>query len=403
MNGLSFRVAGDVAPLACMLVAAAALGVSAWQVDDALRSANSVQGLQDRVVASVVAEEAAFASVDWMQSRASAAERQFEFLSPTGMRAVVRPHSRGPARVTVTGRTGRVYRFDYPMLAGALPAPLGHALSLRHAVISERPELRTWLNGNLDIELNPVGQGAVSAAPARWSSAVLCGDLARMPEPGAACAGCLEEDSAVALLRTKQGTDRRDYRFVEAMPMALENEVVVVPGNLWVDHAAEPLVFDLRQGSRTIVVHGNVYLGRDVTVRGPGRLVIVAVRHGAEGFRDVDLDGGYESGEPVHDGGSRYRGPVEGSGSVYLGIPGRTVAVGIQASLLADGEVYVVADRATVEGALVVGEGITWRGGTPRQGSLRLPGTRLSNTARARIPGLRREGGLRPGFLVPLD
>jgi hypothetical protein len=107
-------------------------------------------------------------------------------------------------------------------------------------------------------------------------------------------------------------------------------------------------------------------------------------------------------GSPRKSGGS-YRGPVEGAGAIYLGLPGAGAVGGqsieIEASLVSESETYVRATSTTVHGALVVGQGITWTKGT----ELHLPGDALPNIERAQVPGFRRSGATRPGMLISID
>ncbi len=103
--------------------------------------------------------------------------------------------------------------------------------------------------------------------------------------------------------------------------------------------------------------------------------------------------------------GERYRGPVEGTGAIYLGLPAQEadpdhpdnpVELTIAASLYAQGEVHVLASRVEIYGALVMEQGLTCFG----RPALVLPGNRLPNTQRERVPGFRSNGGRRPGLLT---
>ena len=87
---------------------------------------------------------------------------------------------------------------------------------------------------------------------------------------------------------------------------------------------------------------------------------------------------------------------------VYVGLPAsgasqsRPGRLRVSASLVAAGEVYVRATAASVAGALVLGEGLTFGEGA----ALELPGEHLPNHQRQRVPGFGRSGPLRPGVLT---
>ena len=413
---------GDCAPAVGMVSSTAILTFVAWEVSVALSSAHRVFVFQESVVASIVAEEAAFAAVERIESRQNL--NAFTIDNPAGLDSRVEPMSVGSdgdaaLRITVSGKNGRVYRYRCDLLAGAAPRSLENPLSIRHSVVVSRPELQAWLRNNPDVHMNPMGDGKTMASlldprvvPKRIAASHI-GDSTGIGTDTGSSPG-LVADESIALLRLDSGTDRRDFKLVENRsntwrPRVPASGVIVLDGHLWIDRRDHPLVVVL-QRSLTIVVNGNIYLGRGINTRGPGRLILAVRRVDGTSFCDRNGDGrwsGLASGDTILDEGKDkdtdtdtvFAGPIEGSGMIYLGLPGTSDAqpqdIEIVASIVAEAEVYVRAKAISVHGALVLGQGITWIDGS----ILKLPGGRLPNIQRERIPGFRRTGTLRPGLL----
>jgi hypothetical protein len=400
MSGGNRYLIGDSLPIVGMLGAVSVLTVMVWQVTSAMSESRRVYGLQERIVASLVAEEAAQIAVDKFGA-GTTLQNPLSVASEAGLVSRVEPlvnRNGTRLRIRVAGARNRTHLFQCQLLPGAAPAWLGERLTLTDAVLIDRPELLAWVNDDLGL------------TPARIQGGF---DTAARLDPGALLATpdgnheILTEDPSIGVLRLPAGTDRPDFVFgrhglrVETPPVPTGG-VMVVHGNLWVDQGPYPLVLNLAS-PLTIVVEGNIYLGRTVAVRGSGHLTLVARRGPTATFRDRDGDGAWSSGDTVLGIGERaYSGPVEGAGMVYLGLPGvrqRPVEnFDLVASVLAEGELYVRARSAAVHGALCGGFGISRFDGA----RLSLTGSRLPSIQRAALPGFLRAGPLRPGVLEEL-
>lgn len=399
MTRRNFAVLQDCMPTVCLIVAVGVMSVTAWQVNDALEASHEVHEVRDAVVAGLVAEDAAFEATRRVADSTSA--DPIELPSPTGMAATVRVKNVSGRRillVSVLGRRDRAYQYSCDLLPGAGPEVLGSPLNVRHRDVADRPAIRSFLRDNPNLRIDPMDDDTVSGLlePAHTA-----------PTTSTKVAGFVEEDS-IALLRLKHGTDRRDFVPDDITggtwrPRISADGVRVVPGNLWIDRGDKPLRVFLPR-SLTIVVHGNLYLGRSVLVSGPGRLVFVTTaptQKGAEDsfdFVDLDGNGGWSTGDRRADGGdpATFRGPVEGQAAAYLGLPGAaTRLVDVAASIVAAGEFYVRAERTRLRGSLVAGHGITWA----KACRLELSGDALPNVEREPLPGFCRTGGARPGLL----
>ena len=398
----------DCIPTVCLVASVGVLTVLAWQVSDAFSDSHRVHVIRESVVAALVAEDAAFEAVDRFRptpGRPVEKLRSFSVENPAGLKSRVDPvfeSGRRSLRIAVAGKKGRSYTYECDLLPGAAPASLGNPLSVRHSVVAARPAIQAWLRRNLDIRLDPMDD--------RTLANLLDPEVVRVG--GDKASTDFQEDSSIALLRLTAGTDRADYRTADSRvrpwrPKIPENGVRILAGNLWIAPGERPLCVELSR-SLTVIVTGNIYFGRSVVVRGAGRLIFVARRGNEPTFVDLDGDGGFSPGDrrmegsPRKSGGS-YRGPVEGAGAIYLGLPGAGAVGGqsleIEASLVSESETYVRATSTTVHGALVVGQGITWTKGT----ELHLPGDALPNIERAQVPGFRRSGATRPGMLISID
>lgn len=211
----------------------------------------------------------------------------------------------------------------------------------------------------------------------------------------------LKRDPGIALLRLAAGTDREDFVFGSdsAEPLRLlppASGVLVIDGNLWIDEVPRPFEVELYD-DLTLVVRGNVYLGRPVRVRGPGHLTIATLCAGGVAFADRDGNGRWSEGDALRSG-ERFRGPVEGAGSVWFGMPREPgTALELDLGLFVAGELHVAADSAAVHGPVVLVHGVTRLPG--REGNVEFTGLRLPELQRAALPGFVTVGGPRPGLL----
>ena len=339
--------------------------------------------------ASLAAEEAAFAFAH--QSHPTAGST-YQTASGFSCELTTAPSSSGSVMtILVLDRFGTEHRFGCDLLAGATPRVFGQPFSILLRGTPERTEAL------LSIARTPP-EGLAQDQWPRLDRAV--GEL---PAQGWRRTGVLRRDSSLALLRLPSGTDRTDYVLADregagVSPSVPPSGVVRLDGHLWVDRADKPVLMHLDR-DLTIVIRGNLYLGRSVHVRGPGRLVLVVTRRRDDMFRDLDLDGRWSDGDELLTSGAEFSGGIEGSGSVYLGLPaGNPVpdSIRLDAALVVDGEVHIQSSRAEVWGALAVGHGVT---GAGEDHVLLTLGLLLPDTQRERIPGFQPVGRPRPGIL----
>lgn len=369
---LSWRLLVD-SPLVVATWVSLVLGLLALvQVARSLRDADRVCHRAGQILAHVAAEAAV----------ASVAENGV----PVDEEILV---GRVPVRVQVLDQTlqlvasppgDRAWRFFCRRLSGEAPAELGRAFTGAAGLAPFLPP-GTPCTGPASVELDP------EALAEAWS---------------ASRATAFSRDVGIGLLHFAAGTDLDDFVADPNVPrlgLPRDADLVVVPGHLWIQSGEAPwrlwLDHDL-----TVVVQGNLYVGRSIEVDGPGRLVLVTVPSPrAVAFADADGDGRWSPGESVCGGGA-FTGAIEGAGSVYLG-PGRSDLVpSLGASLVVAGELHL---RGTtrIEGVVALAHGITPLGA----GQKRLVpiGSRGFVTARERVPGFRTSGAPRPGLLHPLD
>lgn len=405
------RIVADSLPSIVVAGSAGILTLVMWQVGEVLKTSRRVHVLEEVVVAATAAEEAAFDAAKQRPEPGSVLQVQ----SSTGMPCSVsvsaadEPTVEGASAdglaellIEVHGRNQRYYSYRCEMLAGAAPVALGHVLSVRKNVLEKRADLRAWIDRQPDLAPMLMGDADVPRlvnAPKNGSSRISPYSIRR--------AG-LSRDESLALLRIPSGTDLQDHVFVVnrdgiCRPRVPASGTIRLPGHLWLDRGRKPLVIELSR-ALTIVARGNIYVGRNILVRGAGKLTLVAQRGDSELFADRDGDGRWSRGDVLLTG-KHYWGPVEGTGAIYLGLPAQDEAPNdpknqvdlvIAASLCAQGEVHVLAPRAEVLGALVMGQGLTCFG----EPALVLPGRRLPNTRRERVPGFRSHGDPRPGLLT---
>jgi hypothetical protein len=209
----------------------------------------------------------------------------------------------------------------------------------------------------------------------------------------------LQRDSGVALLHRAVGTDRDDFVLAAGRATAtldMVDQVLVVPGHLWIPAGAAPLVLELPR-HLTVVVYGNLYLGRSVRLAGAGRLTLVTVvSEDAVAFVDRDGDGQLGAAERVL-GADSFRGPVEGAGGVYLGLQPGGPSIDFAGALVVSGQLHLAVD-ARVAGPLVLQHGVTTVG--DRSPRLHAAGDWCFLPERERIPGFMTTGGPRAGRLL---
>ncbi|MGK0202662.1 MAG: hypothetical protein ACI9S9_001733 [Planctomycetota bacterium] len=233
-----------------------------------------------------------------------------------------------------------------------------------------------------------------------------------MPSTGGLAAACrvsemrgFHRDPEIALHYLTAGTDRPDFvwRSGEGLAHSTSSAILVVPGNLWIEAGSRPLECTL-QSDLVLIVAGNLHLLRSLRIHGPGRLLLVSDAGDAPVvFSDQDGGGGWSAGDLLRTGDA-FSGPAEGSGSVYLGLPGVATNIVCDAGILVGGELHL-AGIATVHGPLLLRHGVTKLASPAtkqhQQISLRPPGPEqwTYRLGRDRIPGFAVSGPPRPGRL----
>ena len=249
------------------------------------------------------------------------------------------------------------------------------------------------------------GSAVDPVAPRVAAGARLIGqdDLPRLDRDRVAAAvrgdrlGAFRLDQGVALLALPSGTEKADYVFEPKRIADLDaaGGLVVVPGHLWVEAGDRPLRL-LLTGDLVVVVEGNVYVGRPLTIEGPGRLLLVATcGTGEASFADLDGNARWSAGDVVR-GATAFVGPSEGAGNLYLGLPGSRGAVHCDCGFVVEGELHAT-DTVQVAGPVVLAHGATPRG--PMGGRVVLRGAWRFDVERETVPGFLVSGGPRPGRL----
>ncbi len=279
------------------------------------------------------------------------------------------------------GAADRPRCFHSPRIQGA-----GHA-AFERACSVLRPELQDLLVG-----ASPLGpSGMPRLQPDLAASATACDR-----------SDVFVRDSSLALAQWEVGTDGDDYVFGAGAGQALAagSEVLVVSGHLWLPAGDGPWTVRLSRDV-LVVVRGNLYLGRSVQVIGGGRLVFyVLPAEGAVAFADRDGNGRWSGGDVTCHPDEAFRGPIEGGGAVFFGLPRSTAdRLSCDAGLVAHGELQVWTD-AEVVGPLVVGAGVTRNGGGAK---LRATGGWKFQVERESVPGLESSGRPRPGLMRECD
>jgi hypothetical protein len=204
-------------------------------------------------------------------------------------------------------------------------------------------------------------------------------------------------DASIALLHLEAGTELDDFvldgqRAHHGLGAAAD--LIVVPGHLWIEPGERPLRMRLER-DLTIVVRGNLYVGRSLVVEGQGRLVFATLAGArARPFADRDGNGRWSNGDEPRLG--PVEGACEGGGNAYLGLPRRKAAITFAAGLVVAGELHL-AVPATVDGPVVLGHAMT-KIGDP-DAALVATGTRLFAPEREVVPGFVTRGPVRAGLL----
>lgn len=193
------------------------------------------------------------------------------------------------------------------------------------------------------------------------------------------------------------GTDGADFRLTSSGDDALPpDRVVCCDGHVWIP-PGEPVRLRLERDA-TVIVCGNLYLGDDLVVEGPGRLLLVAWAVNGRVFGDVDGDGYFGPDEPRWRVATFGHGAPEGQGAVHLGLLGhlpRSSSLRIDAAVVARGEIRAAVDTRLAGPAVathgVRGPGIVLGGATW-----------VLDVARDGFPGMATEGAPRPSLLQPM-
>jgi hypothetical protein len=358
--------------LVSVWIAVVLVAISLGWTFSALRRADEVAARAEAVLARMCADEAAR---KWLA--AGDAGSSAPFALGCGATCTVVPDARRQRLdVSVSLPSSAECRFRCELLPGGAPAAfaLPFATAAGRSLPPGMPE-----PVQLPVEAMPVLQ--VDKRP--WS-----------PAQNAAFA----RDAALALLRLPTGTDRDDFVLGAGVDqlqlLAPRDGLLVFDGNLWLD-AGDPLTIELNQ-DLTVVVRGNLYLGRSLRIEGSGHLLLAVQAAPGLPFADRDGNGRWSAGDELLVDGE-FRGPMEGSGAVWLGLPGRAPdELVIDAGVEVSGELQLLAN-ASVRGPLLLHHGVT----VLRTGAvLRATGERLPQVGRCRVPGYRPEGRPRPGLPV---
>jgi hypothetical protein len=355
-----------------VVLVAVALG---WTVA-ALRRADEVAVRAEAVFARMCADEAAR---QWVAAGEEGRQGPVAVQCGGGACAVT-PDGHGPwLDLEVTLPCSGQRRFRCEILPGGAPAAFGLAFAATG-------DLPMPLGMPEPVRLSPAAMPVLQADKAPWSPG---------QNPAFVC------DAALALLRLPTGTDRDDFVLAPGLEQLQlhppRDGLLVFDGNLWLD-AGDPLTIQLNR-DLTLVVRGNLYLGRSLRIEGPGHLLFSVQAAPGLPFADRDGNGRWSEGDQLLAEGP-FRGPMEGAGAVWLGLPGRAPReLVIDAGIEVGGELQLLAD-ASVRGPLLLYHGITvLRAGA----SLRATGERLPDVARSRIPGFRPEGRPRPALPIAVS
>ncbi len=341
------------------------------QVARTLRSADRVRERSGQVLARVAAE-AAIVRLDASGDEALPIEVRVG-------RVPVRVDRAGVDwLLTVPLPGGGAWRFSCPRLRGAAPLAFGRPLSL-----GDPTALRSFVGAPGEpTELPRLDAVALAHA---WRADHIA---------------AFRRDVGIALLNFEAGTELDDFVVDTKRPrlgLGAGVDLVVVPGHLWIESGKEPWRLWLEH-DLTLVVQGNLYIGRPIEVDGPGRLVLATTpTRDAVAFADRDGNGRWSVGDRTCDG-QPFRGAIEGGGNVYLGLAGGSGAPDVAAGLVVGGELHL-RTSARIDGPIVLGHGLT-RLGAPTA-VLHPTGSKLFVPEREAVPGFVVSGPQRPGLLRP--
>lgn len=337
------------------------------QVARALREADRVRVRSNEVLARVAAEAAV---------AALPASPVLPVQVAIGRVAVRIESAADEWLLTVVLPDGEHCQFRCANLPGEAPAVFGRPLSLGDAAAVERWGGAGCQSGDVPV-LDPL------ALAQAWPAD-------RVP--------AFRRDVGIALIHCEAGTERDDYVVDSGSPdlgLPVEANVVSVPGHLWIPPGNEPWRLYVGR-DLTVVVQGNLYVGRPIEVDGPGRLLFVtALPAGAVAFVDGDGNGRWSPGEPTCDG-RPFQGVVEGAGNVYLGLSAAASSTDVGVGLVVGGQLHLRAD-SRVDGPVALAHGVTQLGG--RNVRLLATGARLFDPGRERVPGFLVHGPARHGRL----
>ncbi|MBM4060487.1 MAG: hypothetical protein FJ265_05245 [Planctomycetes bacterium] len=352
-------------PLVLAAWAAAALCCfAAVRFVAAVRAAERARQRAGTVLAQVAAEAAAL-------EVAGVSARRLPFaMSMGGVQVRVEAAGSG-LLLTANPRGSEARQFRSARLPGAASAAFGEPLTVA------RPE------PDFAAQLPAIDAAAVATA---WAAEAL---------------PWFRRDVGVALLHFDAGTEADDFVFdpgLSQLGLPATVDLVVVPGNLWVEPGRAPLRLPLER-DLTVVVRGNLYVGRSLAIDGPGRLVFASTTcAGGAGFVDRDGNGRWSAGEPTCEG-LPFRGRHEGAGNVHLGLPGHGPALEVAAGLVVAGQLHLRCS-ARVAGPVVLAHAPHDLAGPPAR--LRATGDRLFVPDREVVPGFLSEGAPRAGLLLPV-
>ncbi|MBL8753260.1 MAG: hypothetical protein JNK15_08165 [Planctomycetes bacterium] len=369
---------GPVRPRVCWSWLAqpmlAAVAVAFWagmlvvhDVASVLVRAGRLQRKVEHVQARLLAEDAAVATLG--------PEGCDNARMELGGATVVAQRDAGRVRLATRFADGRQHGFVADVLPGRAPLALGAAFTAAgdvDGVAADPNSVRRESAPALDAAALAV---AVRAEHTAW----------------------VQKEPALALQHWAAGTDADDFvllprAWVDSAEFV--HEMLVVPGNLWLEPGDQPCEIGLAR-DLVLVVQGNLYLGRSLQVRGPGRLVLaVAGLDGAPMFADVDGNGRWSAKDRLLRGpGGAW--PLEGTGAAWIGLPGARGPIVCDAGVVVAGELHL-ATSARVRGPLALAHGLTR---ASAQVSLLATGEFTFWPERERVAGFRPAGRPRPGLL----
>ncbi len=381
------RTIGDFIPLASVALGVVLVIGLIHRTTSALSEVMSFHHTAESEVARALADELAHMIVS--QSRGASHHESILIRNGYECRATLSTQEQGGViDLTVKREGGRTHYYTSSVLLGAAPRALGVRLSL-----CESARDRVMDIGSRSLE---------GGAEPTWLSAECFPkiEIGEAPDVDHGAYGISQSDS-VALLRLPSGTDARDYTFATDLACKVRlhvpaRGVLRIKGNLWVDESGPDIQIELHR-SLTIVVQGNIYLGRSLRVRGGGRLILVAQQTGAN-FIDHNLDGRWAAGEGIGFA-ARGDGRIEGSGALYVGLPSRpalTSRLHCDASIVCQGEAYFLAEAARFCGSLALAGGwLQYR----HLADLSFSGEQVGMVQRVLIPGFAVNGAARPALL----